>query len=297
MIAGARSRKPMDTAPVSKMAGRITAVAINRERGIFRKHAPVRVSPATTIWEISMTYAKYDRRPTAPIRTARRMAAHPGRNLYPGQVYPGQVYPDQGGLMLLSPLRDRAPARPMTTAWSRLAVKATTLCTCAGHALPSLMLAILSWAITEVLTGCAAYAEALYPLPAPLVADASAEAPSSGAKPNLSLVSAQTHGDKTRGRPPRHSAHAVAAIAAEWPCEMQAEPQVEARPARWRISLKAILIACWSRWCRAHDRRRAVEELRGMDDRTLRDIGISHSDIEHILRNGEHTEWHGTRWE
>src|SRR5262249_12829681 len=157
----------------------ITAVVINRACGIFRKHAHVRVSPATTIWEISMTYARYDRRPTVPVRLTRRTAAQ-ARNLYPGQVYPGHPYPEHGGVVTVSPLRDKERVRPVPGAWSRLALRAATLGHCAGHALPSLLLAMLSWAIAEVLAGCAAYAEALYPVPvpAPAVADIGGQVPS-----------------------------------------------------------------------------------------------------------------------
>jgi uncharacterized protein YjiS (DUF1127 family) len=300
MIAGTRWResvgKPVDQAPATKMAGRITAVVINPERGIFRKHARVRFSPASTTWEISMTYAKHDRRPTALIRPARRLVPQPGRD----------PRASHGGLPMLSPARDATPLRPAPAAWSSLATRAATLCCCAGNALPSLLLAMLSWAITEVLAGCAAYAEAMYPIPVPAAAEASGQAPPPlRAKPALNLVSAQMHGGATRGRPVRYSAHAIAALAAEWQDELPAlEMPAEARPPHtasgrtssrisskasgkiWRISLKAVLIACWSRWRRAHDRRRAAEELRGMDDHTLHDIGITRSDIEFIIWNG-----------
>jgi uncharacterized protein YjiS (DUF1127 family) len=291
MIAGVRWResvgKSLDKAPATKMVARITAVVINCERGIFRKHARVRFSPASTTWEISMTYAKHDRRPIALIRPARRLVPQPGRD----------PRASHGGLPMLSPARDATPVRPAPAAWSSLATRAATLCCCAGNALPSLLLAMLSWAITEVLAGCAAYAEAMYPIPVPAAAEASGQSPLPlRAKPTLNLVSAQMHGGATRGRPVRYSAHAIAALSAEWPAEMPAE----ARPLHtasgrtssktsiesWRISLKAVLIACWSRWRRAHDRRRAIEELQGMDDHTLRDIGITRSDIEFIIWNG-----------
>ena len=108
---------------------------------------------------------------------------------------------------MLSPLRDRAPAQPVPSAWSRLAMRVATLGHCAGHALPNLLLAMLSWAIAEVLAGCAAYAEALYPVPAPAVADTSGQVPSLPARPSLSLVSEQTYGGAPRSRPAPRTAN------------------------------------------------------------------------------------------
>ena len=71
-------------------------------------------------------------------------------------------------------------------------------------------------------------------------------------------------------------------------------------PVEWRgevaprngrtISLKVMVAACWSRIRRAQARRRAIEELRDMDDRALRDIGISRWDIAYIVRYGVRRE-------
>jgi uncharacterized protein YjiS (DUF1127 family) len=305
MIADTRSRTPVATAPATKMAGRITAVVINRKPGIFRKHARVRFSPATTTWEISMTYASYDRRPTALIRPTRRLVRQPGQDSREGNPRTGH-----GGHLLLSTAREPAPMRTAPAAWSPLAVKAASLCCCAGNALPSLLLAILSWAITEVLAGCAAYAEAMYATPAPAAAETNG--PTSvplRAKPVLSLVSAPTR----HGAAPAHrgAAAAVAALPAEWQRhyhdvevldvevldvevlgEMHGEVQRELWPTRTasRLSPKFILTACWTRLWRARARRRAIEELRGLDDHTLRDIGISRADIEDIVQNGVRRE-------
>jgi len=51
---------------------------------------------------------------------------------------------------------------------------------------------------------------------------------------------------------------------------------------RW-VALGIFIAACALRIRRARARRQAIAELRGLDDRTLRDIGLSASDIEYIV--------------
>src|SRR5215471_9437907 len=136
----------------------ITIVAISSESGIVRKHACGRLSPANKAWEKSMTFAKYtsDRRSRAHIRPLRRAEPHAIHDLRRGHVAP---------LVFSVPHRDKR-VRRAPSAWSSLAVKAaTTLSYCAGHALPALLLGFFSWAVAELLTGFAAYAEAMYSPP------------------------------------------------------------------------------------------------------------------------------------
>ena len=183
---------------------------------------------------------------------------------------------------------DDAPRQTLST----LTVKAAAAFShCAANAFPNLMLAVLSWAIAEVLAGCAAYAEALYPVPAPdrpvtvPVERARDTSVSRMAKPGLSLIAMQAEGGSAGpDRPRSRSVVRAVILPASWPRETQAP-----RTGR-SISLKAVASACWLGLCRAGARRRAVEELRNMSDRDLRDIGICRCDIEHIVRYGVRPE-------
>jgi uncharacterized protein YjiS (DUF1127 family) len=62
-------------------------------------------------------------------------------------------------------------------------------------------------------------------------------------------------------------------------------------PAIIRALVKAV-IAATVRWWRAYNIRRAhiaaVRELHALDDRTLRDIGVSRSEIEWVVVHGRH---------
>src|SRR5215471_4533937 len=66
----------------------ITTVAISPERGIVRKRARGRRSPANKAWEKSMTFAKHtsDRRSRAHIRPPLRAEPHPIQDLRRGHA-------------------------------------------------------------------------------------------------------------------------------------------------------------------------------------------------------------------
>jgi len=206
-----------------------------------------------------MTFAKHasDRRSQTQIRPLRRTEPHPGA-------------------LVISLRRDDARVRPATPASSSLTVKAaaTALSYYAGHALPAMLLGILSWAVAESLAGFAAYAEAMYPPPAsrdPLPAETGLIETPRGAKPSSSPLTMQVN-DASAG----YGNDARPGARAECPT---------ARTDR-RVSLARVVAAWWSTLCRARDRRGAIEELQGLDDRSLRDVGLSRCDIEHIVRCG-----------
>jgi hypothetical protein len=171
-------------------------------------------------WEISMTYPNTERRSLAQIRPARRTALHRGRDLRPGH----------GGMLVLSSVRHAEPTQATPAAWSPLAIKATTLCYCAGNALPNLLLAMLSWAIAEVVAGCAAYAEALYAVPVTANTDAQANL-QVRPRSSLSLVSTQSNGGPPRVRPAQAVADIrVATLPAKWRGDKRPTPTA------WRAS-------------------------------------------------------------
>jgi uncharacterized protein YjiS (DUF1127 family) len=222
-----------------------------------------------------MTFAKYasDRRTHVQARRLGRLTPHPIQELRRGHA----------GALVISLSRHDARGRSARPPWSSFKVKAaTTLSYFAGHALPALLLAIFSWAVAEFLAGCAAYAEAFYPPPAPQ-GSMPAEAPR-GARPDLGAMTMQaTSRPGEYGYRARPSAR-VAALPAE---RRGNSPDPHAD---WRIALTRLATACWSSLRRAGERRRAIAELQSLDDRSLRDIGISRPDIEYVIRYGTRRE-------
>jgi uncharacterized protein YjiS (DUF1127 family) len=153
-----------------------------------------------------------------------------------------------------------------------LAVKAATILSyCAGHALPALLLGFFSWAVAELLTGFAAYAEAMYspPIPEALVPiETQSTGTERGSKPSVGLIAMQVNGSAESSNQARSSARTAVLLWRGWD---------------WHVSI-------WSSIRRAAERRQAIAELQTLDDRALRDIGIYRCDIEHIVRHGARRE-------
>ena len=188
-----------------------------------------------------------------------------------------------GERALVIPLSQlRRPSRPAAMTMSAMTVKAVTrISHFAEHTLPDLMVAVFSWIITETLAGCTAYAESLYPIPpAPEAVEAAPnETPRRRAADRLSLVSIHAR---------------LGVVSCEQPTLAPTLDQTDAdtfvQPERqpgaiWRrcSSLGIFIASCALRIRRARARRRAIAELRGLDERSLRDIGLSASDIEYIV--------------
>jgi uncharacterized protein YjiS (DUF1127 family) len=216
-----------------------------------------------------MTFAKYasDRRSRGQSRRLGRLTPHPIQELRRSHAVAS----------VISLPRHDARVRAAQSTWSSLTVKAaTTLSYSAGHALPALLLAFVSWAVAEILAGFAAYVEAMYSPPA-LKGSMPAWTPRV-AGPNLSLMTMPASGGSAgygnRGRP--------GARAAALPAERRGNSP--APRSDWRVALVRLAAACWSRLRRAGERRRAIAELRSLDDRSLCDMGISRPDIETIVR-------------
>lgn len=147
-----------------------------------------------------MTFAKHqsDRRPQAQIRprsrTGPRPAPRPVQGLRLGYTGESRLQKDA---------RTHAP-KP---ALSWLTMKAASSLSCySGHAFPVVLLAILSWAVAEILAAFAAYAAAMHPPPAPgghLPAETNATDTRRAAKPGLSpmLVIDGSAGYSNQARP------------------------------------------------------------------------------------------------
>jgi uncharacterized protein YjiS (DUF1127 family) len=138
------------------------------------------------------------------------------------------------------------------------------------------LLAFMSWTMAEVLAGCAAYAQAMYPC----------------------YVEDETGGQADRGGPadaehfPPSPSHQTAAavtvpVAVEY-IALSEPPGVALRG--WSASISLLAAKLWSRVRRERDRRLAMAELRSLDDRALRDIGICRGDIECFARDGDRCE-------
>jgi uncharacterized protein YjiS (DUF1127 family) len=219
-----------------------------------------------------MTFAYHasDRRHRAQIRRLRRAEPRLVEDLRRGQT----------GALIISPPRHDARAQLASPIWSSLTAKAaTTLSYSAGPALPALLIALVSWVVAEILSGCAAYAEAMY---APPAAKGLAPAPT---KPGFNLMTMQLNaGSPGHGHQARPGTRATALPPAEWRNE---RPTVRVD---WRISLRRAVVTCWSSLRRSRDRQRAIGELHSLDDRSMRDIGLSRSDIEYIVHYGARRE-------
>ena len=51
-------------------------------------------------------------------------------------------------------------------------------------------------------------------------------------------------------------------------------------------TIARVVLALWRELATELLLRKAVRELRGLDDRTLRDLGLRRGDIDHVARNG-----------
>ena len=146
---------------------------------------------------------------------------------------------------------------------------------------PNFLLAVVSLIFAEAMAGCAAYAEAMYGIPLEAAEPVPAEMPP---RPGVSLTLIHAGGDAGR-REVRTRASAPAASS------VGAEPGARrALRLPWHVRLLALVSACRRQIRQAREQRQAIAELHGLDDRSLRDLGLSRCDIEYIV-------WHGARRE
>jgi uncharacterized protein YjiS (DUF1127 family) len=180
--------------------------------------------------------------------------------------------------------REGAPGREIEATVGTRSIRAVSAF---GHfasaAVPNLLRAVVSLIIAEAMAGCAAYAEAMYGIPLTAAEPQPADMP---AKPGVSLTLVHTKDDFGRHAPP-----AFAALPARTAATIVA-PTDEGKSVHhsWYVADGAFIAACRSRIRRANLRRRTVAELSELDERSLRDIGLSAADIEYFARCGEWRE-------
>jgi uncharacterized protein YjiS (DUF1127 family) len=183
-------------------------------------------------------------------------------------------------------LREGVSTRPAATTMSaRIAKAGATLVDFGENALPNLLLAIVTWVVRETLDGCAAYAEALYGVPFSEFAEpVPADIAQHPAPHRLRLVTIHARDDfENRGRP--FMPARVEAEALAWPGSLPVTLPAKRRGmlSRWRTAISIFIVASGSRIRLARERRQALAELRAMDERSLRDIGLTAGDIEYIV--------------
>ena len=150
-----------------------------------------------------------------------------------------------------------------------------------AEAAEEILWAIASWIFTEFLDGCAAYALSMYGMPETADHGESGKAAPCGppapakysSRPTLYVI----------------SAHAEADIGAAEQCAARSGPIPGPRTGR-RIVVVASTVRLLSKLREGYARNRAIAELQAMDDRSLRDIGISRADIGYIASHGVRPE-------
>ena len=162
-----------------------------------------------------------------------------------------------------------------------------------AEAAAELVLAIASRVVMEMLDGCAAYAMAMYGIPEDVdqeqPGDSKPSAPptprQNWSKPALLVISTDCdiRSDETFSPPDAAQPCAISKRAVR--------PEQEARPrAGWRTAIVAPAVRLLSKIRERYGQHRVIAELQNLDDRSLRDIGISRADIGYIARYGARPE-------
>jgi len=174
----------------------------------------------------------------------------------------------------------------------------------AAVAFPNFLLAVVSWTFAQALAGCAAYGEAMYPGLVGVGEPVDQRDPVRGTQSehgNSNQLQSRTSGlseissianDEIRGRRPflasRQTQSSSAAVVKTEHLERSEAPR--AASTGWRALITSFLARFRSRIRRGRDSRLAIAELGALDDRRLRDIGISRCDIEHPAGRGDRCE-------
>jgi len=182
------------------------------------------------------------------------------------------------------------PLRAIWTAGSGLMLKATAWCgECAELAFANFPVGVLSWIVTQIFVGCAAYAEAMYPTAAYAFENEDADrrdsslgrppergssSRSPGLAPNLREISRFAIDDSAKrplspvaGRP---QSNAVRPGGNENVVRLNL---MRRAPSGRLVSITLIVAAWLSRRRRPRGGRRATAELRQYDRRALRGVG------------------------
>jgi uncharacterized protein YjiS (DUF1127 family) len=268
--------------PVSgarKVARRVTTVASISGDGILRQYAQGRISRVSSFWESSM---QFEHRLPGD-RSSRRLinqreksaiflrysAAEVGTRLGgPSAASMSRVWPyretyraptqdrlNGDGRARRTPSDDDGSHRTISAVASGVLAKAVRGLAAWGEtAFPRLLFAVMSWIMAQALAGCIAYAEAMYSV------DLS-EPPASRRTPSGAVV-----------------------LEAAYVVRSETAPGASLS---WGASIKSLVAKFRSGKRRERHGRLPIAELRALDNRMLRDLGISRGDIEYLAKRGD----------
>jgi uncharacterized protein YjiS (DUF1127 family) len=149
------------------------------------------------------------------------------------------------------------------------------LAACGEIAFSGFLLAFMSWTIAQVLAGCAAYGQAMYPCEIEDEPRARMDNPAGAPRESVP--------------PPQWRTPQSVAAPFAVDCVVKSEtPRVD--PPGWSASIASLWGELRSRISRQRARRLAIAELRALDDRLLQDVGLCRGDIEHTARHGDRCE-------
>jgi uncharacterized protein YjiS (DUF1127 family) len=255
----------------------MTTVALIPGAGIIRKHARDRFSPTTTLREKSMPVAKHLSYARSRARTERSRRIH-GPSCAQPRALPQQASSAQPAIA------------PVSVASRSILGTTAHFAESAGD----ILLTIASWMLRQFVAGCLAYAIAMYGIPeAALRGETGKPKPSAPpapprnpSRPTLHVILADREEDIGADEilPPPGAAQPSGARSTA-----RSERTPDARSG-WRAAMIAPVVLLWSEIREGSARHRMIAELRNLDDRSLRDIGISRADLGQIARYGVRPE-------
>jgi len=261
-----RSREA-STFPAGNVARPITTVTLISRVGMMRQHPRGKISRANSFRERPMQFEKQLSGGRSPLVLVSRGDGSSG--------YPIHVRAYNGDRALRSSSRDDRRWRATMAASSALMMKAAVgFAAFTESAFPNLLFAVMSWTIAQAVAGCAAYAQAMNPI----------------SEPDERIDHRPPTGEfdgPGQTQPSPRARSSATAVPAGYIARTEA---ARTNSPAWGTSVRSLLAGFQSRIRRGHRRRLAIMELRALDDRSLRDIGISRCDIEYLARRGDRCE-------
>jgi uncharacterized protein YjiS (DUF1127 family) len=205
-------------------------------------------------------------------RSRSRMA--PSRGIHGSSFGPPRVLPQQAS----------QPAIAVASLACRLALNTAAQIAASGG---GIFLTIASWVLRQTLVGCLAYAIAMYGMPELAFrwerGKPKSSAPLDPPRPTLPVISADTDGDIRAGE--------IVSLAGAAENCAGAKPAARSRQTAggclgWRTVIITPAAMLLSKIRQGSARHRMIAELQDLDDRSLRDIGISRADIGYLAMHG-----------